>query len=130
MDVKTNDPLHEELAALADQYQHTVQSPSVLEPYKEPVLLLRAKYASYEQIADMLTQRGIQISTATVRRFCRTHHTEMKRLRHDIDESKRKTVAAPNAADAVPSANSPEPQRPSLTADAGQHSPRIARDDL
>lgn len=130
MDVNTNDPLHEELAALADQYQHTVQSPSVLEPYKQPVLLLRAKYASYEQIADMLIQRGIQISTATVRRFCRTHHAEMKQLRHDIDEAKRRAVAGSSAAAAAPSTTQPQSQRPSLTADAGQRGPRIARDEL
>ncbi len=125
--MKTNDPIHEELATLAAQYQHVAQSPSLLEPYKEPILTLRAKYASYEQISDMLQQCGVQISQATVRRFCRTHNTEMKRLRHEIDSAKHKEVVTSNSAGSNGASESP---RPSLIADAGQRGPRIAHDDL
>lgn len=130
--MKTNDPLCVELMALAGQYQHVVQSPSVLEPYKEPLLLLRAKYASYEQITEMFNERGINISLATVRKFCRKHNVEMKRMRQEIDAVKNKEALDFKATDSssVPPIGQTQTERPPLTADAGERGPRIARDNL
>lgn len=130
--MKTNDPLCVELMALAGQYQRVVQSPSVLEPYKEPLLLLRAKYASYEQITEMFNERGVNISLATVRKFCRKHNIEMKRMRQEIDAVKNKEALDFNATDSSskPSTAQTQTERPPLTTDAGERGPRIARDNL
>lgn len=128
--MSTNPIVHDELVQVASQYQHVTQSASLLEPYKEPLLVLRAKYASYEQITEILNQRGVRVSLATVRKFCRKHSAEMKRMRVEIEEGKRlEAEAAAGSQPAIP-LNLESTQRPPLTADAGQRGPRIARNDL
>ncbi len=82
------------LLETAREYQHSVTPQAVLEPYKYAILLLRAKYASYETITEILTAHGVQISDATVRKFCRRHHPEMKRLRATLDAGHRASAAA------------------------------------
>ena len=57
---------------------------AVLENYKDSILLLRAKYASYEKISELLNERGVKVSVATVRKFCRKYQDEAQRLRAEI----------------------------------------------
>ena len=124
----TSDPLVTELAAVAGQYQHVAQSLSALDPYKEPVLLLRAKYASYEYITDLLNQRGVQLSIATVRKFCRKHNAEMRQLRHKIEDAKRKQNAPQT--DIPISGDKTELLKFTPVANPGNNGPKIARDDI
>ena len=125
--------VHADLIEFANSYQHSANQQSTLEPHKDAILLLRAKYASYEIITEELTKRGIKISVASVRKFCRRHNTAMRRLRHDIEAGQRTTATAPNETPALPGTvpqPSPESSRPPLTADIGKRGPRIARDQL
>lgn len=88
----------------ATAYNHTPASYSAIDPYREPILLLRAKYASYEIVTEMLASRGVKVSEATVRRFCRRHNSEMKRLRSEL--------AAKKKAASTPTDSSPSPELP------------------
>ena len=112
----------------ARQYEHSVTPQAVLEPYKDAILLLRAKYASYEKITDLLTGHGVQVSGATVRKFCRRHNSEMRRLRAEIEADRR--AAAGKGKPAAPIASVPTVDRPPLTSEIGKRGPRIARDEL
>jgi hypothetical protein len=79
-----NQELQADLAKVAAEYNHSVLQQAVLENYKDSILLLRAKFASYEKIAELLHERGIKVSVATVRKFCRKYHGEAQRLREEI----------------------------------------------
>ncbi|WP_157895055.1 hypothetical protein [Verrucomicrobium sp. GAS474] len=124
--MSTPTDIHAVLLESAKQYQHSVTPQAVLEPYKEAILLLRAKYASYEKITETLTAHGVQVSGATVRKFCRRYHAEMRRLRTALDVERRAAVAAQKPSPDAP----PSPERPPLTSEIGKRGPRIARDEL
>ncbi len=125
--------VHADLIEFANSYQHSANQQSTLEPHKDAILLLRAKYASYEIITEELTKRGIKISVASVRKFCRRHNTAMRRLRHDIEAGARTPASAPQPNLPLPVETPAPPQggtRPPLTAEIGKRGPRIARDQL
>jgi len=73
----------------AAEYTHSPTPQAVLDPFKEAILTLRAKYASYEIVTEMLAKHEVQVSIATVRRFCRRHHGEMKRIRGELLAQKK-----------------------------------------
>ena len=79
-----NQELQADLAKVAAEYNHSVLQQAVLENYKDSILLLRAKYASYEKISELLNERDIKVSVATVRKFCRKYQEEAQRLRTEI----------------------------------------------
>jgi len=128
--VSTPTDIHAALLESAKQYQHAVTPQAVLEPYKDGILLLRAKYASYETITETLTTHGVQVSGATVRKFCRRHHAEMRRLRTALDAERRAAAAAQKPTPDAPASAPLPPERPALTSEIGKRGPRIARDDL
>lgn len=72
------------LLKAANKYTHNPTPQAVLDPFKEAILTLRAKYASYEIVTEMLNKHEVQVSIATVRRFCRRHHGEMRLIRAEI----------------------------------------------
>jgi hypothetical protein len=82
-----NQELQADLARVAAEYNHSVLQQAVLENYKDSILLLRAKYASYEKIAELLHERDIRVSVATVRKFCRKYQEEAIRLRIEIESN-------------------------------------------
>ena len=120
-----NQDLQADLAKVAADYNHSVLQQAILENYKDSILLLRAKYASYEKISELLNERGIKVSVATVRKFCRKYQDESQRLRSEIETDT-----------AIEQKPTPEPispaseNRPSLTSDPGKRGPRPARDQL
>ena len=71
--------LKADLAKVASEYNHSVLQQALLDNYKEPLLLLRAKYASYETIVKLLAERGAKVSVGTIRKFCLTNDAEVKR---------------------------------------------------
>ena len=104
-----------DLVKEAEGYIHSPASYATLEPYREPILLLRAKYASYEIVTEVLVSRGIKVSEATVRRFCRRHNTEMKRLRAEWT-AKRKAATAPASTQVATPQHSPDSEpKPAAT---------------
>jgi len=119
----SNDP--DEILKFAQEYQHNPNQHVVLEPHKEAILLLRAKYASYEKIAELLNERGIKVSVATVRKFCRKYQEEAQRLRAEIAEDSG-LEDKPTPQPIAPANNN----RPPLTSEPGKRGPRTARDQL
>jgi transcription termination factor Rho len=112
-----------EILNIAKQYQQVVRHSSMLEPFKEGVLLLRAKDASYENIATRLNDNGLKVSAATIRKFCLRYGAEIKRLRV---ESQRK----PDDPVAISKLNDSSTTRSSLTSMISKPGPKIAREDL
>src|ERR1019366_10673481 len=108
---------------IAKQYQHVARHSSLLEPFKDGVLLLRAKDASYENIATTLNGNGINVSAATIRKFCLRHTSEIKRLRSEKQRSPDNPViiSKPN--------NSPT-TRSSFDSMISRPGPKIARDKI
>ena len=109
-----------DLARVAADYKHSVSQNAVLQNYKDSILLLRAKSASYEKIAELLTQRDIKVSAATIRKFCRKYQDEANKIRAQIEDDIEPTAATPPVRE----------QRPPLTNDPGKRGPRPARDQL
>jgi hypothetical protein len=126
-----HETIHAELSTIATEYNHSVQQQSLLETYKNPILLLRAKYASYEKITELLQQKGIKVSVATVRKFCRKYQPEAKRLRLELEGRTEPVIEGESES---PQAEAPAPsekeQRPPLTTEPGKRGPRTARDQL
>jgi transposase-like protein len=117
--------LQADLAKVATDYNHSVLQQAVLENYRDSILLLRAKFASFEKITELLNERGIKVSVATVRKFCRKYHEESQRLREEI--------AADTAADTqeVPATTTTvRDDRQPLTSEPGKRGPRTARNEL
>jgi hypothetical protein len=117
-----NQELQADLAKVAAEYNHSVLQQAVLENYKDSILLLRAKFASYEKIAELLNEHGIKVSVATVRKFCRKYLDEAQRLREEI---------ATDTSTETPEATTPSSEdRPPLTSEPGKRGPRTARNEL
>src|ERR1700744_2067252 len=116
-----NQELQADLAKVAADYNHAALQQAVLENYKDSILLLRAKFASYEKIAELLNERGIKVSVATVRKFCRKYLNEAQRLRAEVaadtmtDDQESPEASAP-----------PREARPPLTSEPGKRGPRTA----
>jgi hypothetical protein len=126
-----HEAIHAELSTIATEYNHSVQQQSLLETYKEPILLLRAKYASYEKITELLQAKGIKVSVATVRKFCRKYQADAKRLRAELESTPAHTTeeeAQPPQEET--STTTGKEKRPPLTTEPGKRGPRTARDTL
>ncbi len=117
--------LQADLARVAAEYNHSVLKQAVLENYKDPILLLRTKFASYEKITELLNERDIKVSVSTVRKFCRKYQDEGQRLHTEI-EADMVTELKPTRRPTVPA----NENRPPLTSEPSKRGPRIARDQL
>jgi len=75
--------------ALETAARNFVVSPKAgrqLERYRATVLTLRAKYATFSEIQDLLTQHGVIVSESSVTRFCRKHRADIQRLRLQLEQ--------------------------------------------
>lgn len=115
----------EALLKAATDYNHNPTPQAILDPFKEAILTLRAKFASYEIVTDMLTQHEVQVSIATVRRFCRRNHGEMKRIRNEILAQKK--AAAQGLDKGPPPGSSTASNLPLQENSLSQKSPRDLR---
>lgn len=106
---------------IAKQYHQVPRHSSILEPYKDGVLLLRAKNASYENIAATLNGNGIHVSAATIRKFCLRYGNEIKRLRNEKQRLPDDPVIISKPSDVSTT-------RPPSTSMTDKPGPRIARD--
>lgn len=110
--------LHDRLLEDARRYDPGRHTRSLLAPYRDVLLLQRAKFMSYEQIAATLARHGLSISPAAVGCFCRQQYTrtEIEAMRRSVRSAK------PTAAAATPAIHpTPEP---------GKRGPKIARKDF
>ena len=118
-----NQELQADLAKVAAEYNHSGAQQAFLEHYKDSILLLRAKHASYEKIAELFIERGIKVSVATVRKFCRKYHDEAENLQAEL-------ARASAAEEQGSRLGTTRDERPSLTSEPGKRGPRTARDQL
>lgn len=130
-----NTDLHARLLQDARNCDPAAHHRSRLAPYRDVLLLWRAKHKSYEHIAATLTSHGIKVSPAGIGAFCRSQFTK-----HEIDRA-RSEVPVPNRPDSLgrPSVPSPTPAAavaPSPVAGftptvptPNRRGPKIARDN-
>jgi hypothetical protein len=119
-----------EILKFAQEYQHNPNQHIALEPHKEAILVLRAKYATYDTITETLNKNGVKVSEASVRRFCRTNYNEIKRLQGEANRKRRESESTqqnPPKPAAVAGGNSSK--QPSFS-DLRQPGPKIAREDF
>ncbi len=111
--------LHDRLLAHARSYDPSAHHRGLLAPYRDVLLLWRAKFMSYEQIAAALSQHGLKVSPAGVGVFCRRTFTksEIDRARRDYG------LPAPKAVAQAVAGTGRNPVQ------AGQRGPKVARDN-
>ncbi|HRI81289.1 MAG TPA: hypothetical protein PLF88_02550 [Opitutaceae bacterium] len=111
--------LHARLLAHARSYDPAAHHRSLLAPYRDVLLLWRAKFMSYEQIAAALTQHGLKVSPAGVGVFCRRTLTkvEIERTRKELAPAERRPAEPVRAVSG---------KAPNAT--GGQRGPKVARD--
>lgn len=114
-----NTELHARLLEDARKYDPTAHNRSLLAPFKDVILVLRAKFMSYEQISATLKRNGLSVSGPAVGVFCRANFTKT-----DIERARREHLQAPPA-------KQPRAPLPDSTSKPGSgvRGPRIARDD-
>ncbi len=109
--------LHARLMEDARNYDPAAHHRGLLAPYRDVLLLWRAKFMSYEQIAATLSSNGIRVSPAGVGVYCRGQFTKA-----EIDRARREVRGGERPASPVPGIKPAEstPQR---------RGPKIARDN-
>ena len=120
--------LHDRLLDDARSYDPAEHTRSLLAPYRDVLLLWRAKFMSYEQIAATLTRHGVKVSPASVGIFCRRSFTRAEilgeRKRFEDGTAHRPAAALPGPA--LPRVDTkPTP----ASALPGKRGPKIARDN-
>ena len=119
-----------EVFKFAQEYQHNPNQHVVLEPLKDAILLLRAKYATYDTITETLNKNGIKVSEASVRRFCRTYYNEVKRLQHEVNRKRREAASGQENSTRPSSAPAGDSSKRSSFSETSKPGPKIAREDF
>jgi hypothetical protein len=125
--------LHALLMEDARTYDPAAHTRSLLAPFRDVLLLQRAKFMSYEQISATLTRHGLKVSPAAVGVFCRRNFTkaEIERARHtpstttSAATSRRIPNSGPASGAPTSGVSAPGPS----TAGTGKRGPKIARDN-
>jgi len=113
--------LHARLMADARAYDPSAHHRSLLEPYRDVILLWRAKFMSYEQIAATLMKHGIRVSPAGVGVYCRRSYSQA-----ELERTRREQLKPATGSSAPRPAGSRSPE-----ASSGKRSgPKVARDDI
>ena len=121
--------LHSRLMDDARRYDPAAHTRGLLGPFRDVILLQRAKFMSYEQISATFARHGLKVSPAAVGVFCRRHYTKA-----EIERARQGQASNP-ALGRVPAA--PAKVAPALGASApgpaaignGKRGPKIARDN-
>lgn len=118
--------LHDRLLDDARRYDPAEHTRSLLAPYRDVLLLWRAKFMSYEQIAATLTRHGIKVSPAGVGSYCRRSFTKNAIVweRKRLDDG-----TPPPPAASLPGLNRPVANLKPAPAGLGKRGPKIARDN-
>ena len=118
--------LHARLMEDARNYDPTAHHRGLLAPYRDVLLLWRAKFMSYEHIAATLSANGLRVSPAGVGVYCRGQFTkaEIERVRRE-NRSTTRPVAPARVSNLLPPAVVPPPAEPT----SGRRGPKIARDN-
>jgi hypothetical protein len=82
--------LHSRLLDDARNYDSAAHTGGLLGPYRDVLLLQRAKFMSYEQISATFARHGLRVSPAAVGMFCRRHFTKA-----EIERARKSSPSAP-----------------------------------
>ena len=120
--------LHDRLLDDARSYDPAEHTRSLLAPYRDVLLLWRAKFMSYEQIAATLTRHGVKVSPASVGIFCRRSFTraEIMGERKRFEDGAAHRPAAALLGLALPRTDTKPTPASGLP---GKRGPKIARDN-
>ncbi len=120
--------LHARLMDEAKCYDPAEHSRCRLAPFRDALLVWRAKAASYEQIAAALTRQGVKISPAGVGAFCRRTLSQAEILR---EQTRLRTEKPTWPAATAPSFLGLSAVAPPVPAPLppGRRGPKIARDN-
>lgn len=118
--------LHTRLLDDARRYDPAQHMRSLLAPYRDVLLVQRAKFMSYEQISATLARHGLRVSAAAVGVFCRKNLTksEIEQARRQIPAGKPAAAQPVSRISTGTSSRLPSPREP------GKRGPKIARDDF
>jgi hypothetical protein len=119
--------LHERLLADAQRYSPASHTRELLGPFRDVILVQRAKFMSYEQISATFARHGLKVSPAAVGLFCRRHYTKA-----EIARVRQGHLAVPSPTPALPAKVAPavgaSARGPAITGPS-QRGPKIARDN-
>ena len=120
--------LHARLMEEARRYDPAEHSRSRLAPFRDVLLVWRAKSMSYELIAATLTRHGLKTSPAGVGAFCRRTLSQAEILR---EQTRLRTEKPTSVAATAPSFLGPSAVAPPVPAPLppGRRGPKIARDN-
>jgi hypothetical protein len=120
--------LHDRLLDDARRYDPAEHTRSLLAPYRDVLLLWRAKFMSYEQIAATLTRHGFKVSPAGVGVYCRRSFTKNEILweRKRFEDGAAHRPAARLPGFALPPTDTKPAPAPAVS---GKRGPKIARDN-
>lgn len=118
--------LHSQLLDDARRYDPAQHTRSLLAPFRDVLLLQRAKFMSYEQISATLARHGLKVSPAAVGCFCRRHFSkaEIEAIRRQSSSATAGTPASASRPGSRPALLGAPPREP------GKRGPKIARDDF
>ncbi len=122
-----NTELYARLLDDARSYDPAAHNRSLLTLYRDVLLLWRAKFMSYEQIAASLTKHGIKVSPAGVGVFCRRNYSKAEILKERLLLA---TAPAKGPAATAPSSGGLfAVAKPAALVTPGRRGPKVARDD-
>ena len=121
--------LHSRLMDDARRYDPTAHTRGLLGPFRDVILLQRAKFMSYEQISATFARHGLKVSPAAVGVFCRRHYTKAEIGRARQNQATGPVQGRPPAPSAkvAPALGASAPG-PAVTGN-GKRGPKIARDN-
>ncbi|WP_415910177.1 hypothetical protein [Oleiharenicola sp. Vm1] len=121
--------LHSRLMDDARRYDPAAHTRGLLGPFRDVILLQRAKFMSYEQISATFARHGLKVSPAAVGVFCRRHYTKAEIERARQGQASRPAPGRPPGAPAkvAPALGASAPG-PAATGN-GKRGPKIARDN-
>jgi hypothetical protein len=124
--------LHAQLLQDARRYDPATNTRGILGPYRDVLLIQRAKYMSYEQIAATFTRHGFRVSPAAVGVYCRKEFTK-----HEIERTRQSLRASLPLPTGKPLKKLPATSAPTggvsapgpSTHGSNKRGPKIARDN-
>ncbi|WP_145928457.1 hypothetical protein OH491_26470 [Termitidicoccus mucosus] len=123
--------LYARLLEDAQRYDPTAHNRGLLAPYRDVLLLQRAKFMSYEQIAATLNRHGLKVSPAAVGVFCRRNFTkaEIERVRQSPSTTTTNVAGRRPAGSSAGAPTFGVSAPGSSVGSLGKRGPKIARDN-
>ena len=91
---------------------------------------MRAKYATHDTITETLNKNGVNVTEASVRRFCRTYYSEIMRLQSEVNRKRRETASAQENSTSPAGTTSGDSSKRSSLSETNKPGPKIAREDF